>query len=78
MPQGFVASIGTLKASAQALDAIGLFLTTLTFFFTTPTVWAAQLGGFPALTGHPGEFLLKDVVLLGASVWTLSDALKHR
>jgi monoterpene epsilon-lactone hydrolase len=27
MPHGFVASIGTLKASAQALDAIGLFLT---------------------------------------------------
>ncbi len=26
MPHGFVASIGTLKASAQALDAIGLFL----------------------------------------------------
>jgi acetyl esterase/lipase len=27
MPHGFVASIGTLKASAQSLDAIGLFLT---------------------------------------------------
>jgi monoterpene epsilon-lactone hydrolase len=27
MPHGFVASIGTLKASAQALDATGLFLT---------------------------------------------------
>ena len=26
MPHGFVASIGTLKAAAQALDAIGLFL----------------------------------------------------
>ena len=27
MPHGFVASIGTLKASTQALDAIGMFLT---------------------------------------------------
>ncbi len=27
MPHGFVASIGTLKASAQALDAVGQFLT---------------------------------------------------
>jgi monoterpene epsilon-lactone hydrolase len=27
MPHGFVASIGALKAAAQALDAIGLFLT---------------------------------------------------
>jgi acetyl esterase/lipase len=26
MPHGFVASIGTLEASAHALDAIGLFL----------------------------------------------------
>jgi monoterpene epsilon-lactone hydrolase len=26
MPHGFVASIGTLKASTRALDAIGLFL----------------------------------------------------
>ncbi len=26
MPHGFVASVGTLKASAQALDAIGVFL----------------------------------------------------
>jgi acetyl esterase/lipase len=26
MPHGFPASIGTIKASAQALDAIGLFL----------------------------------------------------
>jgi len=27
MPHGFVASIGTLKAAAQSLDAVGLFLT---------------------------------------------------
>jgi acetyl esterase/lipase len=27
MPHGFPAIIGTIKASAQALDAIGLFLT---------------------------------------------------
>jgi monoterpene epsilon-lactone hydrolase len=27
MPHGFVAIIGTVKASAQALNAIGLFLT---------------------------------------------------
>ena len=27
MPHGFVSSIGTVKASEQALDAIGMFLT---------------------------------------------------
>ncbi len=30
--------------------------------------------GFPALSGS-GGFLLKDVVLLGASFWTLGDSL---
>lgn len=32
-------------------------------------------GGFPALS-LTGEFLLKDIPLLGLSFWTLSDAIK--
>jgi reactive chlorine resistance protein C len=54
--------------------AIGLFLTTLSFLLTTPGVGDAAAGGFPALS-PVGQFLLKDVVLLGASVWTLGDSL---
>jgi uncharacterized membrane protein YkgB len=50
-----------------------MFTTTLSFLFTTPG-WDAKLGGFPALSGA-GQFLVKDVVLLGAAVWTLGDAL---
>jgi reactive chlorine resistance protein C len=50
-----------------------LFLGTLSFLFTTPGVSAA--GGFPVLSVLPGQFLLKDVVLLGASLWTLGDSL---
>jgi len=53
--------------------AIGTFLTTITFLFSLPG-WEQSLGGFPALSGS-GGFLLKDVVLLGASVWTLGDSL---
>jgi len=34
----------------------------------------AAAGGFPAWT-PVGQFLLKEVVLLGASMWTLGDAL---
>jgi hypothetical protein len=34
------------------------------------------LGGFAALAVVPGQFLLKDVVLLGASLWSLGEALK--
>ena len=44
--------------------AVATLLTTLTFLFTTPG-WEASLGGFPALSALPGQFLLKDVVLLG-------------
>ena len=49
------------------------FLTTLTFLFSLPG-WEKSLGGFPALSGS-GGFLLKDVVLLGAALFTLGDSL---
>jgi reactive chlorine resistance protein C len=55
--------------------AVGTFLTTLTFLFTTPG-WEPSLGGFPALSHMPGEFLLKDLVLLGASLFTAGEALE--
>src|SRR5262245_17947393 len=54
--------------------AVGMFLTTLSFLATTPGVWEPSAGGFPALSGAPGQFLLKDLVLLGVSLWSLGDA----
>jgi reactive chlorine resistance protein C len=54
--------------------AVLMFLTTLSFLFSTPG-WEPSLGGFPALSALPGQFLLKDVVLLGAAVWSLGEAL---
>jgi uncharacterized membrane protein YkgB len=50
-----------------------MFLTTLPFLFSTPG-WE-PLGGFPALSGAVGQFLSKDVVLLGAAIWSLGEAL---
>jgi uncharacterized membrane protein YkgB len=38
--------------------------------------WEPSLGGFPALAVVPGQFLLKDVVLLGAALWSLGEALQ--
>ena len=55
--------------------AVMMFLTTLSFLFSTPG-WEPSLGGFPALSVVPGQFLLKDLVLLGAAVWSLGDALQ--
>jgi uncharacterized membrane protein YkgB len=53
--------------------AVGMFLTTLSFLVTTPGVWEPSAGGFPALSGKPGQFLLKDLALLGISVWSLGE-----
>jgi uncharacterized membrane protein YkgB len=56
--------------------AVGMFLTTLSFLVTTPGVWEPSAGGFPALSGKPGQFLLKDLALLGISLWSLGEAWK--
>lgn len=47
------------------------YLITLTFFFSTPGVAEATAGGFPAISALPGQFLLKDLVLLAASLCLL-------
>jgi uncharacterized membrane protein YkgB len=85
----FSAVLGTVEIIAALLIAIGplaprisvigsamgvlLFLSTLSFLFTTPGVTVAP--GFPLLSGLPGQFLLKDLVLISASLWTLGDSL---
>lgn len=73
--------IGLRPWSAMAcvlgsLMGIVTFTITLTFMFSTPG-WEPSLGGFPALSVAPGQFILKDAVLLGASVWSLGEALRH-
>ena len=62
-----------VSAFGSAL-AVGMFLTTLSFLVTTPGVWEPSLGGFPALSAVPGQFLIKDLALLGISLWTLGEA----
>jgi reactive chlorine resistance protein C len=54
--------------------AVLMFLTTLSFLVTTPGVWEPSLGGFPALSAIPGQFLIKDLALLGISLWSLGEA----
>lgn len=54
--------------------AVIMFLTTLSFIVSTPG-WEPTLGGFPALSGGVGEFLIKDIVLLGAAIWSLGESL---
>jgi uncharacterized membrane protein YkgB len=56
--------------------AVGMFLTTLSFIVTTPGVWEPSAGGFPALSGKPGQFLIKDLPLLGIALWSFGESWK--
>ncbi len=72
-------AMGRFSKRAGAIGAalaVGMFLTTLSFLLTTPGAFEASLGGFPALAVVPGQFLLKDLVLLGASLWLLGVSLR--
>jgi uncharacterized membrane protein YkgB len=53
-----------------ALGSSATFLTTVTIIPFMPDGWDAAAGGFPAMTGNV-PFLMKDVVLLAASVYLL-------
>ena len=90
--RGFSAVLGVVEVSIAVLiaarpisprsTAVGsalavvMFLTTLSFLVTTPDVWVPGLGGFPAISGSPGQFLIKDLALLGIALWSLGDAWK--
>jgi uncharacterized membrane protein YkgB len=72
-----IIAIRPLSALASAIGsaiAILLFLSTISFLFTTPGVVTGSSLRVPMLT-DVGGFLVKDVALLGASVWTLVEAL---
>jgi reactive chlorine resistance protein C len=74
----FVAALIALRPFSARLSFAGIigavitFLLTVSFLFSTPG--AFQLShGFPLL-GDAGQFLIKDLVLLGAAVWTAAEA----
>jgi uncharacterized membrane protein YkgB len=56
---------------------LGMSVITLSFLITTPETWVPDLGGpehgFPLLSGA-GRLVVKDAIMLGASVVTLADA----
>lgn len=57
-----------------SLGAVIMFFLTLTFLISTPGI--IQEGfSFPFISPMPGQFLLKDIVLLGAAVWTAGESL---
>ncbi|MFB4283672.1 MULTISPECIES: YkgB family protein [unclassified Nonomuraea] len=57
-----------------SLGAVAMFAGTLSFLATTPGVWQENHGA-PKLS-MVGQFLVKDSVLLGASLVTLAESLQ--
>src|SRR5438552_18591607 len=88
--RGFSAALGVVEVAIAILIAarpfsprfcvlgsalaVGMFLTTLSFLVTTPGVWEPSLGGFPALSALPGQFLIKDLALLGIPLCSLGES----
>jgi uncharacterized membrane protein YkgB len=61
------------KASlVGSFGAVVTFLLTVSFLLSTPSAVHLRYG-FPVL-GDAGQFLIKDLVLLGASFWTAAEA----
>lgn len=58
-----------------ALGAVATFVITSSFFLTTPGVFIPE-HGILAISVVPGQFLLKDIVLLFASLLALGNALQ--
>ena len=66
------ARIGLLGSLAAAFT----FLLTFSFLLTAPG-WEQSLGGFPALSVVPGQFLLKDAVLFAGALFLAGHELKR-
>ena len=66
-------SFSPRASAAGSIGAVIMFLTTLSFLVTTPGSWG-RVDGFLVPTGA-GGFLIKDLLLLGAALWSASEAL---
>lgn len=69
----FVPFFSALGAAMSTIT----FIITLSFFLTTPGVAEQAAGGFPAISAPIGQFLLKDLVLLAASLCLLLASVEN-
>ena len=58
--------------------SVVIYLVTLSFMLTTPSVAEPLAGGFPALSAFPGEFLAKDLAFLPISIYCLGESMFAR
>jgi len=65
--------ISPRACEAGSAMAAAMFLVTPTFLVSTPG-WEPSLGGFPSISAPVGQFLVKDIVLLGAALCSFSES----
>ncbi len=76
---GLMIALRPFSSSLSAigsLAAVGMFVTTLSFLVTTPGMWAWVEGYL--VPSDAGAFLIKDILLLGAALWTAGEALSAK
>jgi uncharacterized membrane protein YkgB len=71
-----IGAFSPLFSAVGAAMSTATFAITLTFLLSTPGVAEEMAGGFPAISAVPGQFLLKDLVLLAASLCLLLASLR--
>lgn len=75
---GLMIALRYVMPRACVIGSLGsaiTYLITLSFMLTTPGVWEPGYG-FPFPSAMPGQFLAKDLVLLGVSLWSAGEALQ--
>jgi uncharacterized membrane protein YkgB len=73
---GFLLICRTFSPGLAALGSLGAVVTlaiTSSFLFTAPGFFVPEFGS-PALSMFPGQFLLKDVVLMAAALVLYAEA----
>ena len=74
---GILIAIRIVSPKASAIDCIGsmiMFLINLSFILSRSGIWQAGYE-FPFLLPKPGQFILKDILLIGAAIWTAKEVL---
>jgi len=75
---GLMIALRYVMPKACVIGSLGSaisYLITLSFMLSTPGVWEPGYG-FPFPSAMPGQFLAKDLVLLGVSIWSAGEALQ--
>ncbi len=66
--------INVRLSAVGSLAAVGMFGTTLSFLVTTPGMWTRV--EWIIVPAGAGGFILKDLILLGAALWTAGEAVR--